>query len=102
MTVDAKEYLEKLTGGPLTFGRVLKANRMSEGWSQQELADKIRVSKMTISLFERGKSLPTPENLKAIAKVFKMPVESFLRYVLQDYAAKHGDFDVEIKARDAG
>jgi transcriptional regulator with XRE-family HTH domain len=96
--VDAKKFLEERNGGPLTFAQILRSHRMSEGWSQEELGKKIRVSKMTISHFERGKTFPTPENLKAIAKVFGMPVESFLRYILQDYAAKHGNFQVEIKA----
>lgn len=98
VSVNAREFLEKRNGGPLTFAQVLKAHRMSGGFTQQDLADRVGVSKMTISHFERGKTFPTPENLQAIARTFGMPVEAFLRYVLQDYAAKHGNFLAEIKA----
>ncbi len=94
---DAKKYLESLTGGPLTFGKVLKSHRMAEEWSQQELADKIGISKMAVSKLESSKILPAPATLKRIAKIFGVKVEHLLRYVLQDYAALYGKFQVELK-----
>jgi transcriptional regulator with XRE-family HTH domain len=95
--VDAKKYLENLSGGPLTFGKVLKSHRLAEEWSQQDLADRIGISKMAISKLESGKMLPSPETLKTISKIFGVKVESLLRYVLQDYAALYGNFQVELK-----
>ena len=39
-TCDAEEFLEELTGGPLTFGEMLWAIRQCEEWTQAEFARK--------------------------------------------------------------
>jgi transcriptional regulator with XRE-family HTH domain len=36
------------------------------GWSQAQLADSARVSRMTVTEFEKGARLPHPNNLAAI------------------------------------
>ena len=44
--------------------------RRMHGMSQEELADKIGVSRQTLSKYETGESLPDIEKCKQIADVF--------------------------------
>lgn len=41
------------------FGRGLRAARRERGWNQQELADRIGVSQVAVSHWERGEAYPS-------------------------------------------
>lgn len=51
--------------------RVRKARR-SAGMSQEDLADKVGVSRVYIGYVEQGRNVPTLEVLSKIAKVLKV------------------------------
>ena len=53
--------------------RVLRAERE---WSQQELADRLSVSRQTINSIETGKYDPSLPLAFALARLFDMPVEA--------------------------
>jgi putative transcriptional regulator len=53
--------------------RVLRAERE---WSQQELADRLSVSRQTINSIETGKYDPSLPLAFALARLFGLPVES--------------------------
>ena len=53
--------------------RVLRAER---GWSQQELAERLGVSRQTINSIETERYDPSLQLALKLAKVFKMPVET--------------------------
>lgn len=57
--------------------RVLRAER---GWSQQDLADRLEVSRQSINAIETGKYDPSLPLAFRIADIFESPIEAiFLR-----------------------
>ncbi|MDW3649825.1 MAG: helix-turn-helix transcriptional regulator [Bacteroidia bacterium] len=53
---------------------------MQEEMTQQELADKVGVSRQTIYAMEKGKYSPSLELAFKIAKVFGLPLEEVFSY----------------------
>ena len=58
-----------------------KMNRMP----QEELADRLHVSRQTLSKYETGESLPDIEKCKAIADVFDVSMDDLVNYEQTDY-----------------
>lgn len=54
--------------------------RKKTGMSQDELAEKIGVSRQTISKWERGEALPDTENLIALAKLYNVTLDDIVNY----------------------
>ena len=54
--------------------------RKSNGWSQEEFAEKLNVSRQTISRWENGTALPDAQNILHISKLFNMTTD----YLLND------------------
>ena len=52
--------------------------------SQEELADRIQVSRQTLSKYETGESLPDIEKCKALADVFGITVDDLINYEKKD------------------
>lgn len=44
----------------MDFPQIVKQLRQERGWSQQEVADRVGLNKMTISQYESGKRKPKP------------------------------------------
>lgn len=57
------------------FNNHLKALRQEHGLTQQELADKIGMSKSSINMYERGEREPGIETVKRIADFFNVDVD---------------------------
>lgn len=53
----------------------LMVERKKKNCSQKELGKLINVSEQTISLYERGKLTPRPENMKKLAEYFGITVQ---------------------------
>lgn len=53
--------------------RVLRAERT---WSQQDLADKLEVSRQSVNAIETGKYDPSLPLAFRLARLFDMPIES--------------------------
>ena len=58
----------------------LIALRKMNGLSQEELADKINVSRQTLSKYETGESLPDVEKCKQIADVLDVSLDDLVNY----------------------
>ncbi|MFV0559956.1 MAG: helix-turn-helix domain-containing protein [Enterococcus sp.] len=56
----------------------LRKLRKISGYTQEELAIKINVSRQTISNWERGYSIPDTENLKIISKFYDVSISYFM------------------------
>ena len=54
--------------------------RKLNGMSQDELADRIAVSRQTVSKYETGESLPDIEKCKRIAEVFSVSMDDLINY----------------------
>ncbi len=62
----------------MTFGEKLKTARQQAGFSQEELAGKLSVSRSAVAKWETDKGLPDIENLKAIAKLLNVSIDYLL------------------------
>ena len=63
----------------MNFSEKLKEIRKKEGLSQEQLAEKIGVSRQAITKWETGKGLPDVENMVIIAEIFKTTLDELLR-----------------------
>lgn len=61
-----------------TFSERIKALRDQSGMTQQEVADKLNVTKQTISQYERGLRRPDIESLEAIADLYNVSADYLL------------------------
>lgn len=50
----------------------IKSRRTALGMTQEELAKKMGVSHITVSRWERGETLPSPKNVKAMIDIFNI------------------------------
>ena len=54
--------------------------RKMRGMTQEELAEKIDVSRQTLSKYETGESLPDVEKSRLIAEVFDVTLDELVNY----------------------
>lgn len=52
--------------------------RKQKGWSQEELAEKLFVSRQAVSRWETGETLPNTETLKLLSKHFDVSINTLL------------------------
>ena len=62
----------------MNFSERLKEIRKKEGISQEQLAEKIGVTRQAITKWETGKGLPDVENMVIIAEIFKTTIDELL------------------------
>ena len=62
----------------MDFGQKLKEIRKNEGLSQEQLAEKIGVSRQAITKWETGKGLPDIENMMILAEIFKTTLDELV------------------------
>ena len=62
----------------MDFAEKLKEMRKQEGLSQEQLSEKIGVSRQAITKWETGKGLPDIENLIILAEIFKMSIDELV------------------------
>lgn len=72
----------------MTFDEKLKSLRKAKGLTQDELADKIFVTRTAVSKWETGQGYPSIESLKLLAKLFDVTIDELV-----------SDKDVEIKIK---
>lgn len=60
------------------FSNNLKDLRLRFGLTQQDLANKLDISKSTISMYETGNRTPDFEVLEAIADIFNVSLDSLI------------------------
>jgi transcriptional regulator with XRE-family HTH domain len=63
---------------PMTFGEKLKNARKNAGLSQEQLAEKLCVSRAAVAKWETDKGLPDIMNLKAISKLLDVSIDTLL------------------------
>lgn len=72
----------------MDFGQKLKEIRRAEGLSQEQLADKIGVSRQAITKWETGKGLPDMENMMILSEIFKTTLDELVSEAMPNGRAK--------------
>jgi transcriptional regulator with XRE-family HTH domain len=81
---DAREFLERIRGKPLSLGALLAAIREGEGWSQTRMGEFLGVSRAHVCDIEKGRRLVTPDRAVRWAKALGYGETQFVRLALQD------------------
>ncbi|MBO1299657.1 MULTISPECIES: helix-turn-helix domain-containing protein [unclassified Enterococcus] len=79
----------------MEFHRVLKEKRKEFGLTQEELAEKLQVSRSAISNWEIGRNYPDIQTLISLAKTFDVSLDYLLNEDLE--IAKSLDLDIKKK-----
>lgn len=64
----------------MTFGEKLKSLRKKQGWTQEEMADMLMVSRQALSKWESEAAIPDTENVLQISRLFGVSTD----YLLND------------------
>ena len=65
----------------MTMGKHLKLLRVTEGWTQQEAADKIGIMQVMVSDYETNKKKPGLKTLKAMCIVYGVTLNDFFEFI---------------------
>ena len=77
----------------MKFGENLKKLRKSKNMSQEELADKVNVSRQSVSKWETGEAYPEMNNILQLCKIFNCEINS----LVNDNMVDLDSLDEEIK-----
>jgi transcriptional regulator with XRE-family HTH domain len=87
----------------MILGKNLKKLRLTAGYNQKEIADKIGVSVSTISSWENGKKLPYGKNLQKLIDFFSLSEADIFSENIEEVIQKQDfmDFSYErLKIKD--
>ena len=62
----------------MTFGEKLQKLRKERGWTQEQLAAQISISRQALSKWELGTAVPDTENVVQISKLFQVSTDYLL------------------------
>ncbi|PAD90386.1 helix-turn-helix domain-containing protein [Shouchella clausii] len=71
----------------MEFYQKLKKMRAQKGWSQEEFAEKLQVSRQAVSKWENGQGFPETEKLVKMSRLFQVSLD----YLLKDEDHPHGE-----------
>ncbi len=60
------------------IGKKIKMLRKMQGWTQADLAERIGCARITVNMWEKGKSIPKGKNLERIAQTFGLPKDALV------------------------
>ncbi|MBN8536979.1 MAG: helix-turn-helix transcriptional regulator [Deltaproteobacteria bacterium] len=85
--------------GPLTFGRLLEAHRLSEEISQTDMAKKLKISRQKLNDFENGRRFPSLRMSADMAKALGEHAPTWISVVIEEMLR---DEDLDFKVTLAG
>ena len=90
--MSTKSYFDRLEKkfGRLSFGRLLKALRDSEGMTLAEFAKKLDISIQNLCDLEKGRRIPSPLRTARIARKLGYPVDSLIELSIRDSLENDG------------
>lgn len=62
----------------MKFNEKIYALRRKKGWSQEELANELEVSRQSVYKWESGENVPDVEKIKKLAKIFNVSLDTLL------------------------
>ena len=63
----------------MNLGEKLYKYRKDNGWSQEEFAEKLNVSRQTVSKWEMGKAIPELEKLIKISELYQVTIDDLVK-----------------------
>ena len=87
---ETRKFLEKLTGGPLTLGRAIRAIRLGEEQSLAEFSRTLGISASHLSDIELGRKTVSAERAAKFARRLRRSEEQFVLLALQDLVSQAG------------
>lgn len=72
-------YMRKNAKLPKVLGKKIQKRRLEVGYTQEELGDKVGISRAYMGYIEQGRYAPSLEVLEKIAKVLKSPISDFFK-----------------------
>ncbi|QOR67178.1 helix-turn-helix transcriptional regulator [Cytobacillus suaedae] len=63
----------------MVFSEKLKVERKNKGWSQEELAEQLFVSRQSVSKWENGQNFPSIEIIIRLSDLFEISIDELLR-----------------------
>ena len=63
-----------------TFAENLRLYRTECGYSQQQIADRLQLHRASYSYYELGRTEPSTENIKKLARIFNISTDTLLLY----------------------
>ena len=57
---------------------ILLKLRIQNGWSQEDLAQRVYVTRQAVSRWENGETVPNTETLKLLSKLFDVSINTLL------------------------
>ena len=70
-------YMKKSQSYQEVIGETIEQIRTDKGWTQEELADELGVSRITINRYINGQSIPSALMLKKISLVLNCDINEF-------------------------
>src|ERR1700741_423848 len=78
LTVNVKRHWKK-GGGSLMdnkkMGKRIREARIARGFSQEDLGDAMSLTRSSVSLWEKGRSIPEEHNLRSLAELLDVSVD---------------------------
>jgi antitoxin HigA-1 len=82
-SANARNFMEQLTGGPLTFGKMLRGVREGERMTLEAFAKQLHVSRQNLCDIEKGRKGVSPERAVRWALLLGFSEPQWLRLALQ-------------------
>ena len=89
--VDAKEFLEELRGGPLTFGRMVASLRKCDEINQTQMAKKLGISRAKLCDVEKGRRSISVDRAREWARIFGHSEHFFASLLIEDKFRRSGE-----------
>jgi transcriptional regulator with XRE-family HTH domain len=95
---DALKFLENLTGGPVTLGKLFEAIRLGEEMTQPTFSKKLGISKSHLNDIEKERKFLSPARAAKFARILGYSEERFVALSLQAMVDDAGlKFKVELE-----
>jgi transcriptional regulator with XRE-family HTH domain len=87
---ETRKFLEKITGGPVTIGKLIEAIRLGEEVSQAVFSKRLKISRSHLNDIEKGNKAVSPERAARFARSLHHSEERFVELSLQSMVDEAG------------
>lgn len=64
---------------PSKIGQMIRDARLRKGWTQTELAARLKVKQGTVGCWEIGYTFPRPKTLVQLSDLLEIPIDKLLK-----------------------